>query len=77
MTHTHESYSGSTFNSLGVEANQVSTVTLSSIDLEEDEWISLLEVSASLVLFALSFAVFVFLNAVSSLFGTGNRVVCD
>lgn len=45
LTHTHESYTGSTFNSLGVQGMGVSTVMLESVDLLSDEWISLLEVS--------------------------------
>lgn len=43
-THSHESYAEPMFNSLGVEADGVYTVTLASILLEPDEWISLLEV---------------------------------
>ena len=43
--HTHESYSGETFNTLGVAANGVSTVMLESVGLLSDEWISLIEVS--------------------------------
>lgn len=46
LHHTHESYSGSTFNTLGVEGTGVTTVMLESIDLLPDEWISLIEVSA-------------------------------
>ncbi|CAM9938227.1 unnamed protein product, partial [Ectocarpus sp. 8 AP-2014] len=41
---THESDAGSTFNSLGVSATGVSTVMLESVDLLENEWISLIEV---------------------------------
>ena len=45
QTHTHESYSGSTFNTLNVQATGVSTVTLESVELGDNEWISLIEVS--------------------------------
>ncbi|CAM9789365.1 unnamed protein product, partial [Ectocarpus fasciculatus] len=45
LTYTHESYSDSTFNTLGVAATEASTVTLESVDLLSDEWISLVEVS--------------------------------
>ncbi|CAM9310619.1 unnamed protein product, partial [Ectocarpus fasciculatus] len=41
---THESYAGSTFNSLGVSATGVTTVMLESVGLLEEEWISLIEV---------------------------------
>lgn len=44
LHHTHESYSGSTFNTLGVEGTGVTTVMLESINLLQDEWISLIEV---------------------------------
>ncbi|CAM9139502.1 unnamed protein product, partial [Ectocarpus sp. 12 AP-2014] len=44
LTHTHESYTDSIFNTLGVTATDVSTVMLESVALS-DEWISLLEVS--------------------------------
>lgn len=44
LTRTHESYSGSAFNTLGVQADAVDTVTLESVDIAQDEWISLLEV---------------------------------
>ena len=45
-THTHESYySGSVFNTLNVEATEISTVMLESVELLRDEWISILEVS--------------------------------
>ena len=47
-THTHESYAGSTFNTLGVSASGVSTVTLESVGLLSDEWISLIEVGDAL-----------------------------
>ncbi|CAM9269075.1 unnamed protein product [Pylaiella littoralis] len=46
LTHTFESYTGSTFNTLGVEATGVSTVMLESVYLLPEEWISLLEVRA-------------------------------
>lgn len=42
---TYGSYPGSTFNSLGVEADGVKFVVLESVGIDEDEWISLLEVS--------------------------------
>ena len=45
LTLTHESYSGSTFNTLGATGNDVTTVTLKSTGLMTDEWISLIEVS--------------------------------
>ncbi|CAM9542608.1 unnamed protein product [Ectocarpus sp. 13 AM-2016] len=45
LTHTHESYADSTFNTLGVTATEASTVMLKSIDLLSDEWVSLLEAS--------------------------------
>eukprot|EP00752_Nemacystus_decipiens_P018357 g16468.t1 len=41
---THESYSGSTFNSLATAGNEVTTVMLESVGLLSGEWISLLEV---------------------------------
>ncbi|CBJ28702.1 hypothetical protein Esi_0118_0035 [Ectocarpus siliculosus] len=44
LTHTHESYTDSTFNTLGVTANEASTVMLESTALLSDEWISLIEV---------------------------------
>eukprot|EP00903_Cladosiphon_okamuranus_P005791 g5738.t1 len=44
MTHTHKSYAGSTFNTLGVTANEVTTVTLEATGLTSNEWISLIEV---------------------------------
>ncbi|CAN0328463.1 unnamed protein product [Ectocarpus sp. 6 AP-2014] len=44
LTNTHESYAGSTFNTLGVSASGVSAVMLESVDLLPDEWISLIEV---------------------------------
>eukprot|EP00903_Cladosiphon_okamuranus_P014617 g13555.t1 len=44
LTYTHESYAGSTFNTLGVSASGVSTVMLESVDLLPDEWLSLIEV---------------------------------
>eukprot|EP00903_Cladosiphon_okamuranus_P005790 g5737.t1 len=43
-THTHESYSGSAFNTLGVTANEVTEVMLEATGLTTDEWISLIEV---------------------------------
>eukprot|EP00903_Cladosiphon_okamuranus_P008222 g7915.t1 len=42
--HTHESYVESTYNKLGVSGSGISTVTLESIELLPDEWISLTEV---------------------------------
>ncbi|CAM9431050.1 unnamed protein product, partial [Hapterophycus canaliculatus] len=45
LHHTHESYSGSVFNTLGVQGTGVTTVMLESINLQPDEWISLIEVS--------------------------------
>ncbi|CAM9177738.1 unnamed protein product, partial [Ectocarpus fasciculatus] len=45
LTHTHESYSDSTFNALGVAATEANTVMLESVALLSDEWISLVEVS--------------------------------
>ncbi|CAM9831074.1 unnamed protein product, partial [Ectocarpus sp. 12 AP-2014] len=45
LTHTHESYADSTFNTLGVTAAEVGTVMLESVALLSDEWISLIEVS--------------------------------
>lgn len=53
-THTHESYAEPMFNTLGVQADDVYTVTLASIYLEPDEWISLLEVGVA------CFSLFVF-----------------
>ncbi|CAM9253334.1 unnamed protein product, partial [Scytosiphon promiscuus] len=44
LHHTHESYSGSTFNTLAVVGTGVTTVMLQSIDLLPEEWISLIEV---------------------------------
>lgn len=53
-THTHETYGGSTFNTLGVEASGVSSVMFESVGLLPDECISLIEVSDE-VLFFLAF----------------------
>eukprot|EP00904_Undaria_pinnatifida_P003012 jgi/Undpi1/12711/HiC_scaffold_6.g02379.m1 len=39
-----DSYPGSTFNALGIEGVGVSTLTLTSIGLPNDDWISLIEV---------------------------------
>lgn len=48
LTHTHESYfSGTAFNTLGVVANDVTTVMLESTGLTSSEWISLIEVSSN------------------------------
>ncbi|CAN0453097.1 unnamed protein product, partial [Ectocarpus sp. 12 AP-2014] len=44
LTHAHESYVDSTFNTLGVTATEASTVMLESVALLSNEWISLLEV---------------------------------
>ncbi len=41
-----ESQPGSVSTSLGIQQNGVDTVTLESVGIDEDEWISLLEVSA-------------------------------
>ena len=41
----HESYSGSTFNTLNVAAAGIGTVMLEAVELDLDEWISLVEVS--------------------------------
>ncbi|CAM9292737.1 unnamed protein product, partial [Hapterophycus canaliculatus] len=41
---THESSSGSTFNTLGVQADAVDTIMLESVGIAPDEWISLIEV---------------------------------
>ncbi|CAM9449752.1 unnamed protein product, partial [Ectocarpus sp. 12 AP-2014] len=45
LTHTHESFTDSTFSTLGVTATEASTVMLESVALLSDEWISLIEVS--------------------------------
>lgn len=50
-THTHESYAGFTFNTLGVEASGVSSVMFESVGLLPDECISLIEVGDVVVLF--------------------------
>ena len=39
------SYSGSTFNALGLEADGVHNLTLATVGLTENEWISFMEVS--------------------------------
>lgn len=44
LTDTRESYTGSTFNTLGVQATGVNTVMLESVYLFPEEWISILEV---------------------------------
>lgn len=44
-TLTHESYAGSTYNTLGAVGNEVTTVTLEAAGLLSEDWISLLEVS--------------------------------
>lgn len=49
-THTHESYAGSTFNTLGLSASGVSTVMLESVELLPDEWLSLIEVCFYVIL---------------------------
>lgn len=41
-----ESHPGSVSTSLGIQHNGVNTATLESVGIGEDEWISLLEVSA-------------------------------
>lgn len=40
-----DSYPGSTFNSLDIRGDSVRTLTLRSIGIEDDDWISLVEVS--------------------------------
>ncbi|CAN0231585.1 unnamed protein product [Scytosiphon promiscuus] len=40
----YESYPGSTFNSFGIQEDDVHTVTMESIGIDKDDWISLLEV---------------------------------
>lgn len=40
-----ESYQETTFNALGMEGVGVNTLTLTSVNIDEDDWISLLEVS--------------------------------
>ncbi|CAN0308610.1 unnamed protein product [Ectocarpus sp. 6 AP-2014] len=40
----YESYPGSTFNSFGIQENGVHTVTMESVGIDADDWISLLEV---------------------------------
>ena len=40
-----DSLPGSTFTALGMAADSVSTLSLTSIGLDDDEWISLIEVS--------------------------------
>jgi len=47
LAHTHESYSGSTFNEIAVAGTGVTTVTLESIGLTSSEWLSLIEVSGA------------------------------
>ncbi|CAN0436247.1 unnamed protein product [Pylaiella littoralis] len=42
--HTHESYAGSTFNTIGVSGTGVTTVALEAKDLLPTDWISILEV---------------------------------
>ncbi|CAM9816260.1 unnamed protein product [Ectocarpus sp. 12 AP-2014] len=44
LTHTYESYADSTFNTLGVTADEANTVMLESVSLLSNEWISLIEV---------------------------------
>lgn len=44
LAHTHESYSGSTFNMLGATGNGITTVKLEPTGLTSVEWISLIEV---------------------------------
>eukprot|EP00903_Cladosiphon_okamuranus_P014629 g13565.t1 len=44
MTHTHESYDGSTFNTIGATGHEVTTVVLEATGLTSNEWISLIEV---------------------------------
>lgn len=43
-----DSYPGSTFNSLAIRGDDVTTLTLRSIGIESDDWISLVEVSPGL-----------------------------
>lgn len=40
-----ESQRGSIVTSLGIQEDEVSTITLESIGIDKDEWISLLEAS--------------------------------
>lgn len=40
-----DSYTGSTFNALGIDGVGVNSLTLTAVGLPEDDWISLLEVS--------------------------------
>ncbi|CAN0073204.1 unnamed protein product, partial [Ectocarpus fasciculatus] len=40
----YESYPGSTFNSFGIQENGVHTVSMESVGIDKDDWISLLEV---------------------------------
>ena len=42
-----DSYTGSTFNALGIEAVGVQNLTFTTVGLSENDWISLLEVSAA------------------------------
>ena len=46
-TLAHESYAGSTYNTLGATGNEVTTVMLEAAGLLSEEWISLLEVSGN------------------------------
>ena len=39
-----DSYTGSTFNALGIDGVGVNSLTLTAVGLPEDDWISLLEV---------------------------------
>ena len=40
-----DSYKGSTFNPLGIDRVGVQNLTFTTVDLAEDDWISLVEVS--------------------------------
>lgn len=39
-----DSHAGATFNALGIQGDGVDRMTFASVNLDEDEWISLLEV---------------------------------
>lgn len=43
---TFDSYPGSVFNALDIQESDVQTLTLTSIGIDDDQWTSLLEVSA-------------------------------
>ena len=49
VTGVFDSYAGATFNTLDIGGAEVDRMAFTSVNLDEDEWISLLEVSVHAV----------------------------